>query len=414
MIEVPSTFMYAMLAVLEGFVLASGIAVFLYLRQRRHKARITELTHALNEARKRVRVIREKASRQPEAVPDYASLLEAQLQASRAMLGDDVFQHLRPPTGEESEDRRRLLAIRHRFLELEHHAQLVGADPEARESHWAKGIEDLLARILPEPAADQEPPAGSPQLEAGPNGIHIDQLHNALFEQKGLIAELRGMLQEELGDSEQAKIIIERLEQAERQAARIEDLLAEMEHSGEDTAGSEVDAESSARLLIDLVGSQEATIQELEALMHEAVPENASNNLLEETIERIQRTNRELGNCITVLESENTRLREEIAELQGRIDALERERSDTEPPDRQESDATGNPVNDDDAVSDAAEVSTDPETPLEDRIQPIEEVDLAADEEEEGPPREEAHAGTGTDGPNVPPPRPSPSWTSDL
>ncbi len=413
MIQVSSTFMYAMLAMLEALLVISGIALFLYFRQRRQKARITELTHALNEARKRVRVIREKASRQPEAVPDYASLLEAEIQASRAMLGEDVFQYLRPPTGEEGEDRRRLLAIRHRFLELEHHAQLVGADPEARESHWAKGIEDLLARILPEQAADHDLSDVPRPGAASPDRIRIDQLHNALFEQKGLIAELRGMLEEELGDSEQAKIIIERLEQAERQAARIEALLAEIEHSGENTAGTEVDAESSARLLIDLVGSQEATIQELEALMHEAVPENASNNLLEETIERIQRTNRELGNCITVLESENTRLREEIAELQGRIDALEREHSDPQPPDRQESDATGHGPNEDDAVSDAPEASTDSETPLEDRIQPIEEVDLAADEEE-GAPSEEAHAGTGTDGPNVPPPRPSPSWTSDL
>ena len=187
-----------------------------------------------------------------------------------------------------------------------------------------------------------------------------------------------------------------------------------MENSGKDAADTEVDAESSAQLLIDLVGSQEATIQELETLMREAMPEDTANNPLEETIERIQRTNRELGNCISVLESENTRLREEIAELQGRLDALERERSDPQPHDRQESEAADNGPNDSETVSEAPEAATDSETPLEDRIQPIEELDLATDEEEEGASSEETHAGTGTDGANVPPPRPSPSWTSDL
>jgi len=408
MIQVSTGFLYGFLGLLEAVLLLAGTALLLFLRHRRQQHEIDRLSAALHEVRNRVRVIRERASAGGGASDDYLAALEAQLQSSHALLGEDPFVYLQPPTGDAAQDRRRVLAIRHRFLEVEHQARLLGEDPAAREAHWAKGIEDLLERVLPEPETRQ----GAEGMQEPPSRLSIAQVRRALDEQQDLIRELRGMLEEELADSEQAGGILERLEEAETQAERIRTLLAGMESDASEGSGLDEDA----RMLLDLVGNQEQTIQQLDALVRDTLPESAAPDLLAETIDRIQRTNRELGNCVTVLENENSRLREEISALQHRVAELEAAGEDDGPRtsagDSEASLSEPDAASAQDTPADDAPAAVAGQ-PLEERVQTIEEVDLS-----EPAPGSAAAAGegnrTGTDDSPLPPPRPSPSWTTDL
>ncbi|RMG28471.1 MAG: hypothetical protein D6721_08365 [Gammaproteobacteria bacterium] len=474
MIHVTMSVLYVFLAALELVILLGGLTVLLALRYRRSRRRIAALEGALREARSRFRVIREKGRTVKEA-GDYVSLLEEQIRQSRAQLGEDVFQYLKPAAGEEADDRRRLLAVRQRFLELEHHAQQVRNDPRARETHWAKGLEDLLSRILP---ASPEPGPAASQAVSPTARASLPPLRDALREQMTLIEELRGLLETELTDSAQAEEILTRLEQAEAHAREMEDLLAQIEagDSGEGHAAA-VEADQLRRL----VGSQEDTIAQLEGMVQGLLAGQDSPQPLGEMIERIQRTNRELGTCVTVLEDENARLRDEIAGLQERVAELEaaqgeappeapaaREGAEDAPPGAdpgpahdaspaamaaaraEDAENTENVedaedvqrAEDADEVAEEAEdaeqedvaptppeVASGPEDPPV-RVQPPEDIDLAdtvpadaagPEPGEAGDPAEAAgDAGeaapsrTGTDDAGLPPRRPAPSWTRDL
>ena len=70
-----------------------------------------------------------------------------------------------------------------------------------------------------------------------------------------------------------------------------------------------------AEQLKELVGAQVDTIKNLRWRLTEAIGDDLKRQELEEHLDHIERTNKEMASCVSILENENEFLREQIVEL---------------------------------------------------------------------------------------------------
>lgn len=334
---------YGMLAILEVLLLVSVTAGWLYVRNRRNSRTIARLTASLQQ-----RGEPDGASEPPAADAvstqataedpgrSFSDFLREELEASSVMLGSDAASESGTEADPEADTDtaggqaqvRQMLAARHQFLQLELDAQDMHQDPQARRRHIVEQMQNLLATFTPvaagaaeaepagEPDADSEALAREQQLES-----QLSHLRTVVGNQQDVMRELRQLLEKEMGESEEMREIIARLQDAEASSLELErslEMMGKPTASGTQAGGYESSPDSD--MLRNLVGSQQQTISRLQTMLKQSVGEKETSVELRDAMEKIQRSNQELGTCVMVLEDENSMLRDQVQSLQSQLD----------------------------------------------------------------------------------------------
>ena len=208
---------------------------------------------------------------------------------------------------------RQALAARHQFLQLELDAQSMVGDPEARRRHIVEGVQALLATFVNEAGAAEGQAGRERQLEE-----QLSHLRGVIDNQHEVMKELKALLKESMGDVPEVAEVLRKLEDAEAQSLQVQQSLQAM--GGAFTGGEEHAPDTD--MLRDLIGNQQQTISNLQHMMADLIPEAEASEGLRQAIDKMQRSNQELGTCILVLEDENTRLRDQVETLQKKVDEL--------------------------------------------------------------------------------------------
>lgn len=329
---------YSILAILEILLLVSVLAGYLYVRNRRHTRTIARLSQS--PPRPPAAPAAEPA---PAPAPEdragthaYSDFLREELEASSLMLGSGTVSEAAGEADPESESQqdqvREMLAARHQFLQLELDAQAIDADPEARRQHLVQQMQNLLATFTPaaaqavesaEPDATTDTLAREQQLES-----QLAHLRTVVGNQQDVMRELRDLLEQEMGESEELRGIITRLQDAEARSLELERSLEAMDsrtpapaEPGPGGAGPQgTHASPDSDMLRNLVGSQQQTISKLQHMLKQSVGEKEASVELRDAMEKIQRSNQELGTCVMVLEDENSLLREQLDALRSQLE----------------------------------------------------------------------------------------------
>lgn len=254
--------------------------------------------------------------------PDYADLLQRQIDISNRLLGEmqevgeggDAEQAGEPGSASDADPEvRQMLAVRHQFLQVELDAQ--ASDAAGGPSEWrARLVEGMQALVAGLRSSGAAAPA-----EASTGGDEkaqlleqIDHLRAVIDNQHAVMRELRELLEAHGGSAEALQTALGKLSVAEREGEELRRRLGSMKREKERIQHASPDAE----LLRDLVGSQQRTIQNLQQLLAQISPAADKAEALNAALDTIQRTNSELNSCVMVLEDENAMLR-------GRVEALE-------------------------------------------------------------------------------------------
>ncbi len=243
-----------------------------------------------------------------------------------------------------------LLKFRKRFLEIELEAHALEANPVAYQDKIAAGMCELVEIMRPEAEtveteAEAEP-TSSEELEEAPDDEAEDErstidttdeemnhLKDVINNQQDAMAALRAQL-EAHGEVDGIEDVLQQLNDFEKQSAELERCLLMLETENERLKASQAAGETTviepadpAQLtgLKNMVGNQQETIEGLRKLIGELMPEADKASELEETLDRIQRTNQELSGCVSVLEDENNMLREELKEIEKMLERSEAE-----------------------------------------------------------------------------------------
>lgn len=332
--------LFALLGIIEVLLmlLLASAALFYQLRGSRRDA--AELRAQLQQARTETRpaaAVQPVAAPSPAAEPqrDYADFLREQLQRSDLLLGDD------PSAQTADELTRQMLAARHQFLQLELDVQGVAstADPAAQREILISGMRALLDGLRSQveqyeaSVVTAEVDAVEPTTSRGEVTRLEDQithLRTVIDNQHNVMRELRQLLEEHGGDSEELQEALRKLGDAEAQAVELQRCLEVMEQENAHLKGAVASAFTAgaapspdADMLRDLVGSQQRTISKLQHMLQSLGPDSGKARELDEAIGKIQRANKELNSCVMVLEDENTMLRGQVESLQERIADLE-------------------------------------------------------------------------------------------
>ncbi|BAZ94167.1 myosin [Thiohalobacter thiocyanaticus] len=332
---------YGMLAILEVLLLVSVVAGWLYVRNRRNNRTIAHLTASLQQRGEPATAseppVADAASTHAAAVDQsrsFSDFLREELDASSVMLGSDAAPESGSAADPESDSAdeqaqvRQMLAARHQFLQLELDTQDMRQDPQARRRHIVEQMHSLLATFTPaavgtaetepvsEPDADSDALAREQQLES-----QLSHLRTVVGNQQDVMRELRQLLEQEMGESEEMREIIARLQDAEASSLELErslEVMGKSTASGTEAGGYQSSPDSD--MLRNLVGSQQQTISRLQTMLKQSVGEKETSVELRDAMEKIQRSNQELGTCVMVLEDENSMLRDQIQSLQSQLD----------------------------------------------------------------------------------------------
>lgn len=330
---------YGMLAILEVLLLVSVAAGWLYVRNRRHSRTISRLTATLQQRREAAAASEPPAAAAESPQTDaedqsrsFSDFLREELDASSVMLGADTASEsdseADTDTADEQAQVRQMLAARHQFLQLELDTQDMRQDPQARRRHIVEQMQSLLATFTPagagaaeaEPASeadtDSDGLAREQQLES-----QLSHLRTVVGNQQDVMRELRQLLEKEMGESEEMREIIARLQDAEASSLELErslEVMGKSTASGTEAGGYQSSPDSD--MLRNLVGSQQQTISRLQTMLKQSVGEKETSVELRDAMEKIQRSNQELGTCVMVLEDENSMLRDQIQSLQSQLD----------------------------------------------------------------------------------------------
>ena len=312
----------AFLGVLELAMLALAAGTVFLLRGNR-------LSH-------KVRVL-EKKLRQQEDVPEPVGF--DQYLRDEIIRNEALVEQAAASQDESEKKAAELLKFRKRFLEIELEAHALEANPVAFQDRIAAGLCELVEIMRPEAETVEaqaeastvveleEAPDDAAEEEAGRKIIdtseeEIRHLKDVINNQQDAMSALRTQLEghaevEGMGD------VLKQLEEFEKQSAELEKCLLVLESENErlkatQNAGGDVaktlEPADPAQLtgLKNMVGGQQETIDSLRKLIGELIPEADKAGKLEETLDQIQRTNQELSGCVSVLEDENTLLRNEL------------------------------------------------------------------------------------------------------
>jgi uncharacterized coiled-coil protein SlyX len=326
------------LEVLLILMLTGGVLYFKLRSARRDAAALrVQLQQAVAETRPAVVEQPVPAPAEPaEPQRDYADFLREQLQHSSLLLGEDTSAQ------SEDEHTRQMLAARHQFLQLELDVQGVAstADEAAQRQTLIAGMQALLDGLRnqtqdnepPVVAAETGQPPEAPTTRSDENRLQdqITHLRTVIDNQHDVMRELRHLLEEHGGESEELQEALRKLSDAEAQAIELQRCLEVMEHENEQLQDSAARALTTgvatspdADMLRDLVGSQQRTIGKLQHMLRSLGPDSGKARELDEAIDKIQRANMELNSCVMVLEDENAMLRGQVESLQERIADLE-------------------------------------------------------------------------------------------
>ena len=278
----------------------------------------------------------------------YETFLRDELRKTRTLLE----QH-----GKEGEPPAWLLA-RRRFLELELDARAVAGDPLAFQERLDNGFQVLLdqCRPLPEPEpeteADPEPeplPEPEPENEdvqlaeevlpdadagkAKANArVSDDELHqkevgrlrDLIGHQQDAMRTLRTELESRSGEIDELEAIVAQLDAFEAQTAELMRCIGVLESENERLKQAHADGvatgvgsnpEELGRLK-DMVNDQQSTIGTLQGMLEQLRPEAGKAHELEDTLNDVLKSNKELNTCIMVLEDENQSLRDQLNTLE--------------------------------------------------------------------------------------------------
>ncbi len=270
-----------------------------------------------------------------------------------------------------------LLQLRKQFLELEVEARALEKNPVAFQDRLASGMSELIERLRPEPETVTEtvsevPDADSPADVAAEADIEeednkrttvdthdaeMSRLKDVINNQQDAMVALRQELESRESDIEGMDSILQKLDEFERQSADLENCLGVLEQENErlktakaagEQGSSEADISEPAQLsgLKSMMGQQQESISNLQNLIRELAPEAGKAKELEDAINGITRTNKELDGCVAVLEDENAKLRSELEQIQTQLDAAQEEASagavDITAGDTAEADSTAN------------------------------------------------------------------------
>lgn len=346
---------FALLGILEFLFLLIVLIVVLFLQWRSAKRAVAELKARLAELRTQL------ASRQveprnvsadaSESAHAYADFLREQLDQSSVLLGEDAAaaaQGALDAADSESDDdiERQMLAARHQFLQLELDVQAAGEarDVDAQRKQIVAGMRALLEGLQLEEDAEDTKGAEDAEAESADaprkqrseeDKLHdqITYLRSVIDNQHTVMKELRGLIEEHGGDSQELQAALDKLSLAEHQSANLKKRLKDIErgkltHLEVGGAAAKKAAElgnssPDADMLKDLVSNQQRTIQNLQQMLQKIAPDSEKAKEFTVAMDKIQRTNNELNSCVMILEDENSSLRDEIDELQQRISNLE-------------------------------------------------------------------------------------------
>lgn len=248
-----------------------------------------------------------------------------------------------------------LLKFRKRFLEIELEAHALEGNPVAFQDRIAAGLCELREVMRPDAeSVEAEPEAETPmavELEEAPGDEgeeaserkivdtseqEINHLKDVINNQQDAMSALRAQL-EEHAEVEGMDAALKQLEDFEKQSTELERCLQVLESENERLKAAQNDSSDAAKKiepadptqlagLKDMVGGQQETIGSLRKLIEELMPEADKAGELEETLDRIQRTNQELSGCVTVLEDENTLLRSELEMIVSQLEEQDAQR----------------------------------------------------------------------------------------
>lgn len=336
--------LYALLGIIEVLLILMLTGGVLFFQLRGARRDVAAMRVQLQQARSETRPA---AVQQPLVEPpapvepqrDYAEFLREQLQRSSLLLGED-------PSAQSGDEQTRLMfAARHQFLQLELDVQGVAstADEAAQRQAVVAGMQALLDGLRNQAkegevpvvtAVADEPEASAIRGEVNRLQDQITHLRTVIDNQHNVMRELRQLLEEHGGESEELQEALRKLGDAEAQAVELQRCLEVMEQENEhlqNTAAraltTGVATSPDAEMLRDLVGSQQRTISKLQHMLQSLGPDSGKAKELDEAIGKIQRANKELNSCVMVLEDENAMLRGQVETLQGRIADLEAQAS---------------------------------------------------------------------------------------
>ena len=284
------------------------------------------------------RRVRELLAREPEVIEadamPYEAYLRDELLKTRTLLEQQA----------EAGDAPDWLSARQRFLELELEARAVADDPMAFQERLDTGFQALLEQYRPQAEAESEtvqladaaPTVAEPaSQEEAPSRIAEEELHqkevsrlrDLIGHQQDAMRNLRAELEARAGELDELDAILAQLDAFEAQTAelvrciqvleqeneRLKQLRAEGEAAGAGTNPEELDH------LKHMVNDQQSTIGKLQDLLEQLRPEAGKAHELEDMLNDMVKSNRELNTCVTVLEDENRSLRDQINSLEQQV-----------------------------------------------------------------------------------------------
>lgn len=262
----------------------------------------------------------------------YAAYLRDELLKARALLE----QHA---DGEGAPD---WLVARRRFLELELDAQAVAGDPMAFQEKLDGGFQALLDECRPAPedtAEDKaedvqlveatEPEAEEADVQEPVNArVSDDDLHkkevmrlrDLIGHQQDAMRNLRTELESRSGEIDELETIVAQLDAFEAQMTELVRCIEVLEQENERlkqareegvVTGPGTNPEELNRLK-DMVNDQHSTIGNLQTMLEQLRPEAGKAHDLEDMLNDVVKSNKELNTCIMVLEDENQSLRDQL------------------------------------------------------------------------------------------------------
>lgn len=328
---------FAFLGVLELAMLALAAGVVFLLRG--------------NRLSRKVRVL-EKKLEQQETVPEPVGF--DQYLRDEIIRNEALAEQAAASEDESEKKAAELLMFRKRFLEIELEAHALEGNPVAFQDRIAAGLCELVEIMRPEPETVETVAGESTvdvEFEEAPDDTagedddrktldtseeEINHLKDVINNQQDAMSALRAQLEAHSG-VEGMDNVLQQLEDFEKQSAELEKCLLVLESENERLKAAQdqggdvaktIEPADPAQLtgLRNMVGGQQETIGSLRKLIDELMPEADKAGKLEEALNQIQRSNQELSGCVSVLEDENTLLRNELEMIVRQIEEQDAQR----------------------------------------------------------------------------------------
>lgn len=286
--------LYLFLAVVELAAVLAGTTAFFWWRSKKQQKKPASLDNKESNS--------------------YARSLETEIAYTQELI--EVIEQEEKPDMEKFN----ALTSRLKYLQLELDLQAHDRGTEL----WQAALQDGIGTLFPDPGGAGEGEE-APATLAG-----FDQLREIINSQATAVDEISQNLDEKQSDIEgydEIQTILKTYETQHEELLRCVDMLEKAAAQGAED-DLENDSSEDKESLLTMVNNQQATIDSLRTLF---VNLPADDNLpaLEKALDSIQQNNRELNDCVTVLEGENERLRDKLEKITSGETDVEQEDVDT-------------------------------------------------------------------------------------